>query len=343
MRWQLGWKAVAAVAVAESAEAAELECAALRRAGAHAGSRTGLGACPPENGEWARRTELQRERVAGRLMQRCASRLLREICTAWVPARHMRAQRQSVHRALAAKGRRGVGSCFCGWAAGVRRQRLRRRAVAKRLQSRQRSGVSWAFRSWLAEITRVRDKQLRKSSTLVWDRHEKAREGLLGRVAENLARVINARSTRACFSSWCALVRDSGGARWRQQHVLYAARRLRRWKITMAFRRWGSSAAGSKWSAAASDAVAQQQAAAESRELLVHAQERLEQMEQRVFDAEEAAAAAEENAATQKDQIRNLQKRLKLLTLANSERAESESRQRARLEMARVTAGASNR
>jgi cysteinyl-tRNA synthetase len=205
--------------------------------------------------------------------------------------------------------------------------------VANRLQSRQRSGVSWAFRSWLAEITRVRDKQLRKSSTLVWDRHEKAREGLLGRVAENLARVTNAKSTRACFSGWSALVKDSGSARWQQQLCSYAARRLQRWKITMAFRRWETSATGSKWSAAASNSVAQQQAAAESRELLARAQERLEQMEQRAHDAEEAAAAAEHNEAAQQEKIRKLQKRLKRLTLANSEQGDSLRRELAQREI----------
>lgn len=331
-------QAQAVASAEESAEAAELECASLRRAGERTqepGRSVETGSS--ERSEWARRTELQQQRIGMHLMQRCTSRLLREICTAWCEHSHVRARcRNVVRRALSARGRRGVGACFYGWAEGARCQRLQRRAVTNRLQSRQRSGVARAFRSWLAEITRVRDKQLRRSSTLVWDRHEKAREGLLGRVAKNLARVTNAKSTRACFSSWSALVRDSGGGRWRKQHGLYAARRLQRWKLAMAFRRWERAAtyAYSKRLATASDSVSQQYAsAAESQELLAHAEERLAQMKQRVRDAEEAAAAAEQHAAAQQQQIRKLQKRLKAMTLTNGEQAESLRRLHAQREI----------
>lgn len=305
---QLAAQAQAVAVAEESAEAAELECAALRRArkqeleqppeSRRAGApeqTTTLSAAARACAEndaladaqrvWS--AGLQRQRLAVRLMQRCASRWLREICVVWSEhARMVARHRWVIQRVLAARGRRGLGSCFYGWAESTRTQRLQRRAVARRLQRRQCTGVAWAFRSWLAEITRVRDQQLRRSSTLVWDRHEKARERLLGRVADSLARMVNAKSVRACFEAWSALVRDTGAA-----------------------------------------------AAAESQRLLGRAQEQLRQMEERVRDAEAAATAAARDATAQQQQIRKLQTRLKELTLANSKQSQELKRQHAQREI----------
>ena len=305
---QLAAQARAVAVAEESAEAAELECAALRRArkqeleqpresrraGAPEQTTTPSAAARPsaEDGpladaERVRRAGLQRQRLAVRLMQRCASRWQRQICTVWSEhTRTVARQRRVIQRVLAARGRRGLGSCFYGWAAGTRKQRLQRRAVVRRLRRRQRGAVAWAFRSWLAEVTRVRDQQLRRSSTLVWDRHEKARERLLGRVADSLARMTNTKSVRAWFEAWSALVRDRGAV-----------------------------------------------AAAESQHRLVALQEQLRQLEERARDAEEEAAAAARDATVHQQQIRKLQTRLKELTLANSKQSQELKRQHAQREI----------
>ena len=305
---QLAAQARAVAVAEESAEAAELECAALRRArkqeleqpresrraGAPEQTTTLSAAARPsaEDGpladtERVRCAGLQRQRLAVRLMQRCASRWHRQICTVWSEhTRTVARQRRVIQRVLAARGRRGLGSCFYGWAAGTRKQRLQRRAVVRRLRRRQRGAVAWAFRSWLAEVTRVRDQQLRRSSTLVWDRHEKARERLLGRVADSLARMTNTKSVRAWFEAWSALVRGRGAV-----------------------------------------------AASESQQRLVVAQEQLQQLEERARDAEEEAAAAARDATVHQQQIRKLQTRLKELTLANSKQSQELKRQHAQREI----------
>lgn len=262
-----------AVAVAEeSAEAAELECAALRRAHRHElgqeldqdheltltgndtlgapgtpAARSSSETSPPEATKWMLRVQAKQQQIARCLLQRCTWRLTRAIWQAW--SQHARAcawQRCTIRRALAARGRRVLGLCFCSWTEGTQRQRLRRRAVAQRLQHRQRSGVAWAFRSWLAEITRVRDRELRAASTLVWDRQETARQAVLGRVAERLAKMSHGKSTRTCFCRWSTFVRDNSASRWRDQRGSYAARRMQRWETAAAFKRWLASMAVAK-------------------------------------------------------------------------------------------------
>ena len=247
----------------ESAEAAELECAALHRAHRQELDRALASARGAEDcrtggkGHAAKEAltpgvELQRHRLRMvlRMQQRWAMRRPAVDFHVWVQHAHERGrQRRVVRRAVAALQRRAIDCALLAWREGVERQQLRRRAVVSSLRRRQLRGVSWAFWSWLTTITQVRDRQLRASATLLWDRHEAdeaGRDALLRRVSESLGSAGTARRLHECLFGWREL---ASAAALDRQRGLYAARRIRcRW-LAVAWARWQKNTAEVKTAA----------------------------------------------------------------------------------------------
>ena len=271
-------QALARSVAEESADTAELECAALRLAHnqeldqAQAATRDAErrlqaeldGARTAQTGtaEALLRTEtaqrkaellLEQKLAAERryltrlAQQRWAARQTSAALEAWTDHSRQRArQRQVVRRALAALRRRGIRCALLGWHEHMDRQRRNRRVVLRIVQRRQLNTVASALRSWREGIVHARDRQLRTSSTLLWDRHEVASarsEGFVERLLRQHLVASSQKSVAEYFAAWSEQTRANGHA-MAARRERWAVNWMTRWRLRSEFESWAGFAAG---------------------------------------------------------------------------------------------------